>query len=206
MSEVIADNEYFIPIIPTKTRRFGIMILQALPGFALMLSVIGTNPATVGAVLLNAFCLISGLVVTGLSIFSYIRPNRIKSPEPDMIAVLTGLLLITQGTQLFDALKDFQRAHLYFIAAALFIFIGVMFPGSKIKKGFLISDERVKYSSSPFRKSIVFPIKSLKDISLSGSTIVFSYSTGEIKKVILQGVENSKELLDSLKSRLLLKG
>lgn len=205
MSDIIADNEYYIPIIPSNSRQMGNMIARALPGFALIVSVIGTNPATVGAVLLNAFCLISGLLVIGLSIFSYIRPYKIKSPEPDMVAVLTGLLLITQGTQLFDAIKDFQPAHLYFAAAALFIFKGVMFPGSKIKKGFLISDETVKYSSSPFRKSIVYSSKNLQDISLSGNTIVFRYLTGKIKKVILRGVVNSNEILDSLKNRLLLK-
>ncbi len=148
------ESEIFIPSEPDQKRRFGLMISQALPGFMLILSVVGTQPDMVGALLLNAFCIIAGSLLVFFSVREYKFPGKGKKPGIDSVMVFSGLIIIAQGAQVFDAPKGFQPAHLYFLAGAIFIFKGVMFPESKIKRGFIISENSIEFRDSLFKSSI----------------------------------------------------
>ena len=201
-SENSTQTETFIPVFPDKTRRRGIMISQALPGFVLALSVLGTHPVKVGEYLLNAFCFVSGILVIFFSVREFIFPGKGKKPGTDMVTVFTGLLVIAQGAQVFDALKDFQPAHLYFLAGTIFIFKGVMLPESKIKRGFTISDIEVTYHKSLFRANVKFPVKDLEAVYLKGNVLQFQYRENEIKTLHLKGKTALNELVVALNQEL----
>jgi hypothetical protein len=203
MSDNNTETEIFIPVFPDKSRRFGMMVSQAMPGFVLAISVAGTDMATVGNFLLNAFCLVSGVLVIFFAVREYKFPGNGRKPGTDMVTVFTGLLVIAQGSQIFDALKGFQPAHLYFSAGALFIFKGVMLPESKIRRGFIISHDTVVYKRSLFRSSVKISGMDLADIYLTGNTVNFLYKSGDIKMVSLKGEINPDEMVVLLKKNLL---
>ena len=203
MKASIDESEVFIPVIPDRRTQFGKMVSGAAPGFILAISVIGSDPATVGAFILNLITFIFGALVIFFAIREFKSPGKATQPGSDMVSVFTGLLLITQGAQMFDALKGFQPAHMYFVAAALFIFKGVMFPESKIKKGYLISGEFISYSISPFKSTIKLPRQHLNDIYKSEKVINFGYAEGVIKTVKMKGVSNLDEMVVALKQELL---
>ncbi|MDQ3050229.1 MAG: hypothetical protein M3Q95_05030 [Bacteroidota bacterium] len=197
------DTEVFIPLTPGKKQRVGMLISNSLPGFLLVLAVIGNDPGTVGALLFNAFCFISGILVVFFSIQQFRLHWKGNPSRADMVTVLTGLLLIAQGALIFDAAKEFQPAHLYFIASAMLIFKGVMFPEAKIRRGFIISSDKIAYTSGPFRKNVLLPATNISDVVASGNKIVFHYTGEETTAVKIWGSINNNGLAAALKQELL---
>lgn len=205
MTEYKTDNEVFIPVKAGKKQRFAMLISNGMPGLLLVLSVIGNDPETVGALVLNAFCFLSGILVFFFSVRQYKKYGQSNPSRTDMVTVFTGLLLIAQGSLIFDAIKGFQPAHLYFIAAAMLIFKGVMFPESKIRRGFIITPGEITYASGPFRKKVKLSSSNLSDIVASGNKIIFHYTGEKTSQVKIWGSDVNNELANSLKQELLIK-
>ncbi len=205
MKENNTNNEVFIPVKAGKKQRIAQLFSNGIPGLLLVISVIGNKPETVGALVLNAFCFLSGILVCFFSVRQYKNHGQPNVSRADMVTVFTGLLLIAQGSLIFDAIKGFQPAHMYFIAAAIMIFKGVMFSESKIRRGFIITPGEVTYASGPFRKKVKLSSSYLSDIAASGTKIIFRYNDDKTTQVKVPGSEGTIELAEALKHELLIK-
>src|SRR4030095_3155324 len=164
MAAELTDNIVYIPVIVTRRIQFGKMIFNAMPGILLMLSVVGRKPGTVGEMLLNIVCLIAGLSLIFVSVRSFRKSSNFKGF--DTVSVFTGFLLIAQGSLMYDAYKGFQPASLYFVAATIFIFKGVMLPESGMRRGFFVSETNVVYRKSPVKSLVKINRDLISDISL----------------------------------------
>jgi hypothetical protein len=202
----VAEKEVFIPVTPSKKTRFGAMVSYAIPGFVLMLSVTSANPLILLDYLLNGFCFTAGFLVVFFSIREFMYPGKGKKPGFDTVAVFTGLLVIAQGAQIFNALKGFQPAHLYFIAGFIFIFKGVMLPESKIKRGYIISEHQIIYKRSLIRPTVKLARKNISDIYRKDNTINFSYNDGTTRVINMQGKTGLDEIVSSLQKEVVATG
>ncbi len=202
MNEEVKETQVFIPLIPNRKMRLVAMISEALPGLVLTLAAFDGPRVTVLDVLLNGFSFLSGLLIIFFSVKAYKQQGNNKKFDTDIISVLSGFMVIAQGTQMFDAVKEFQPAHLYFLAGAIFIFKGVMLPVKKTRKGFTISENSIEYKAAPLQSKITLERKGLAEVSNSGNKLNFSYSSGEVSTLYLRGTENPSALVSELKANL----
>lgn len=200
MEQKNSQNSIFIVSEPTEKLRLIKLISEVFPGLLLVLSVAGSHPEIIGTLLLNVFCIIAGTVVIIFAIRAFLKKASVNKSRTDMVNVMAGLLLIAQGSLVYNAYRDFQPSHFYFIAAFVLIFKGVMFPESKIKRGFTISDEEIIYTSSPYKAPVKIVKENLETISLEGNRMYFRYLNGTVKIVKLWGVENPGQLNSELKA------
>ncbi len=200
MQPDLPQGDVFIPVLPEKPVQKSSTLVNALPGFLLMLSVIGRRPATVGELLFNVFCFVAGIAVISVAIRSYKLAKVWKGA--DTIIVLSGLLLIAQGSLMFDALKGFQPAHLYFITATIFIFKGYLFPASTIRRGFLITDDHIIASITAVKQTVKIERENLEELNLIDDVLNFIFNDGTEITIKMEGVVNKQEVLDSLKTEL----
>lgn len=203
MNEAVKIVDVFIPITPGRKLRVAALLTQALPGLILVLAAIDSPRETIGAALLSAFSFVAGLFIIYSSVKEFKFPGVGKKPGTDMIAVLSGFLLIAEGSKMFDAVKEFQPAHLYFLAGAIFIFKGVMLPDKELRRGFLISENLIVFKGAPLSRKIKMERTGLENIYNSGNTINFKYESGSIQTVQVSNAENLPALAAELKNTIL---
>src|SRR5688572_642773 len=125
---MIADQPVgplFIPLKPSRRKLIAMMVINSIPGILLIISVVCHHPKTVGALLLSVICVISGIVVILLALRKYWYRGKSKLPGTDTVSIIAALLIIAQSSMMFDAQREFQLAHILFLAAAIYIFKGV---------------------------------------------------------------------------------
>lgn len=194
-----SDEEViFIPLLPGKGRRRGMMLSTAMPGAILILSTLSHSAETVGGLLLKIFSIGSGLAVVILSVMEFRKPGSNRWMGVDMISVLTGFLIIAQGAAAYHPQKDFQPAHLLFLAGFFYIFKGYMFPEAKLKKGFTVNDNEIIFKRSFMSAEKKISRINFKGISMEGNDIIFQMNESENIRISLKGAANQQEIFERL--------
>lgn len=175
------------------------MLGGVVPGVVLILAAFSVEPQSSGGYFLRYFNFLSGIFIVIYNYLEYRKPGVLKQKiGADMALVLSGLLVIAQGASSFDPAKGFQPAHLLFLAGSFSIFKGVMFPEAKIRRGFVITGEKVFFRTSLFSKTISINTSDLNSITREKDVITFSDTGNNQTKIDLSGYQNAEEIYHDL--------
>ena len=193
------DSEIFIPMLPDKKKRFGMMLATAIPGLVLFMSAISSSHETVLLSGIKFFSCLAAIIVVIVSVKEFIKPGSASFMGADTITVFTGFLIIALGANMYDAMKGFQPAHGYFLAGFIAIFKGVMVPEKKIKRGFTVSQNEITFKSSLFGKPTKLPIQGLSKIEYAENKIHFFYADKSQQSVKILGSSNGGQMVEALR-------
>lgn len=191
------NENVFIHMLPGKRMRFGMMMSTLIPGLILILSVVSSINKNEGILWLKIFSALAGVLVIFASVREFKKPGSSKFMGADTTTVFTGFLILAQGSNMFNALKGFQPAHGYFLAGFFVIFKGVMVPEKKLQRGFIVTEDEIKFRASFVRLKRI-PIADLKSIDFANGIINFEYSNSETLHVPVKRAANGPEMAASL--------
>ena len=192
------NEKVYIQMLPGKRMRFGIMMSTLIPGLVLILSVVSSINKNEGILWLKILSALAGILVIFASVREYKKPGASKFMGADTTTVFTGFLILAQGSNMFNALKGFQPAHGYFLAGFFVIFKGVMFPEKKMQRGFIVSEDEIKFRASFLRLIKKIPVADLKSIDFANGIINFKYNNSETLQVPVKRAANGPEMAASL--------
>ncbi len=188
----------FIPLLPDKKKRFGMMLATAIPGLVLFMSALSSSNETVLLSGIKFFSCIAAFLVIIASVREFLKPGSVTIMGIDTITVFTGFLIIALGANMYNALKGFQPAHGYFLAGFITIFKGVMVPEKKIKRGFTVTEKEIRFNKSLFSKIVKLPISGLTKIEYSENEIHFYYADNSRQSVSVSGSSNGGQMADAI--------
>ncbi len=192
------SSEVFIPMLPDKKKRFGMMLATAIPGVVLFMSALSSSNDTVLLSGIKFFSCIAGLLVVIASVREFVKPGSVTIMGVDTITVFTGFLIIALGANMYDAMKGFQPAHGYFLAGFITIFKGVMVPERKIRRGFTVMENEISFKKTLFGSPTLIPISGLTKIEYSDNKIHFHYADTTQKSVPTSGSSNGAQMAEAL--------
>ncbi len=195
--------DVYIPLVPNKRRRFGLMLANVFPAVAIISTAFSSPMDNTSQILVKVFSILTGVLVIYSSVKSYQKPGPNKLFGADTGFMFTGFMMIAQGGNMFNALKGFQPAHLYFLAGFILIVKGFLFPDSRIKRGFIIHENEVKFKKSLLLSSNTVPANSVIDVQYVESNMVFTYPNNHSEKIRVANVSNGSEMAAALRMELI---
>lgn len=192
----------FIPLKPgLKLRRIS-MISLLIPGIVLIVAAVLSPSLTVGELLLRVFSAAAGMIVMYTSFIEFRQPGTVKWMSIDTMMIYSGLLILVQGTMIFNPYVGIQIAHLFFIVSVLSIFKGVMYPDSRLIRGFLISKDDIKFKLWHFAKTSTVLKTQVEKITLIKNTLNFHLNDKTIHNVDLSDYEQNENVIKELNDAL----
>jgi hypothetical protein len=193
----------YIPLIPGIGKRRLKLAAGLIPAMIILISV----PETIAKPGFDAkgwsvLALITCVAVMTSVIRNYRHPGAVRWLSYDTSFLLSGLMLIIQGGQLFDTVKGIQPAHLFFLVGTLAIFKGTMYPETRIQRGFVVDEKMVRFKKGIFGKGFSVQRELITSIDYQHPEIHLRLQNDKKLIASLKGYEQQEETTRILENTL----